>query len=103
MTRMAGPSWRRAVAKTPLYQQIAEELKAKIADGVFDEELPPESKLIEEYGVSRNTIRDAIRWLRDLGLVDSQPGRGTKIVKPPEPFEITLTPDFEAGFGGGEG
>lgn len=93
------------MAKRPLYQKIAEELRLKIESGEIrpGDVVPPESKLTEEYRASRNTIREAIRWLKDLGLVDTQPGRGTTVIEKPKPFEITLTPDSETGFGGGEG
>jgi GntR family transcriptional regulator len=93
------------VAERPLYQRIAEELRLKIETGELrpGELVPPESQLTLEYEASRNTIREAIRWLKDLGLVDTQPGRGTTVIERPKPFEITLTPDTETGFGGGEG
>jgi GntR family transcriptional regulator len=93
------------VAERPLYQRIAEELRLKIETGELrpGELVPPESQLTQDYEASRNTIREAIRWLKDLGLVDTQPGRGTTVIEKPKPFEITLTPDSETGFGGGEG
>jgi GntR family transcriptional regulator len=93
------------VAEKPLYQKIAEELRSKIETGELRPGglIPPESRLIAEYQASRNTIREAVRWLKDLGLVDTQPGRGTTVIEKPKPFEITLTPDAETGFGGGEG
>ena len=93
------------MAERPLYQRIAEELRLKIETGELrpGELVPPESQLTVDYKASRNTIREAIRWLKDLGLVDTQPGRGTTVIEKPKPFEITLTPDAETGFGGGEG
>lgn len=93
------------MAEKPLYQTIAEELRLKIETGELapGKLVPPESQLTKDYGASRNTIREAIRWLKDLGLVDTQPGRGTTVIEKPKPFEITLTPDSETGFGGGEG
>jgi GntR family transcriptional regulator len=89
----------------PLYQTIAEILREKIQSGKYPPGtlVPPESQLTQEYRASRNTIREAIRWLKDLGLVETQPGRGTTVVEKPKPFEITLTLDAETGFGGGEG
>jgi GntR family transcriptional regulator len=89
----------------PLYQKIAEKLRSDIESGDLPPGtlVPPESSLTTEFGASRNTIREAIRWLKDLGLVVTQPGRGTYVIEKPKPFEITLTPDPETGFGGGEG
>ncbi|WP_290104985.1 GntR family transcriptional regulator [Actinomadura sp. DC4] len=93
------------MAERPLYQRIAEELRLKIETGELSPGslVPPESQLTVDYKASRNTIREAVRWLKDLGLVDTQPGRGTTVISKPVPFEITLTPDSETGFGGGEG
>ena len=89
----------------PLYQQIAGLLRSKIESGEWQpgDKLPGEGELAEEHEVSRNTIRDAVRWLKNLGLLDTQSGRGTFVVKRPEPFRITLTPNSETGFSGGEG
>jgi GntR family transcriptional regulator len=93
------------VAEKPLYQRIAEELRSKIESREISpgQLVPPEPALSKEYGASRNTIREAIRWLKDLGLVETRPGLGTTVIEKPRPFEITLTPDTETGFGGGEG
>jgi DNA-binding FadR family transcriptional regulator len=44
-----------------------------LADG---DRLPPERQLADTFGVSRETLREAIRALRDAGLVESRRGRG---------------------------
>lgn len=68
--------------KRPLYQIIAENLVTAIEDGQIDvgELLPSEAKLCSEYGVSRHTVRQAIGTLTTLGMVDAQPGIGTKVI-----------------------
>lgn len=93
------------MANAPLYQTVAADLRSKIESGELEPgaQLPAESALMKQYDVSRNTIRDAIRWLKDYGLIKTQPGRGTFVAEKPEPFRITLTPDSETGFSGGEG
>ncbi len=43
------------------------------------------------HNASRNTVRDAIKWLTALGLVETRPGQGTFVVEKIEPFVTTLT------------
>jgi GntR family transcriptional regulator len=65
--------------------------------------LPTEVDLRETYNASRNTIRDAVKRLAAMGLVETRPGQGTFVTRPVEPFITTLTADPRSGFGGGEG
>ena len=66
-------------AETPLWQQLADILRAKIKSG----ELPPgrimpsESTLMQEHGLARGTVRKAIDALVQEGLVNRVQGRGT--------------------------
>jgi GntR family transcriptional regulator len=65
--------------------------------------LPTETELTEEFDVSRNTIRDAIKSLIGLGLVETRPGQGTFVARPPDRLVTTLSADKSTGLGGGEG
>jgi GntR family transcriptional regulator len=89
----------------PLYRQIAEDLLRKIESGELEpgSRLPNEMEFREEYNASRNTIRDAIKWLTIRGLVESRPGQGTFVVQRIEPIVTTLSEDPETGLAGGEG
>src|ERR1700733_4069956 len=89
----------------PMYRQIALELRQKIQAGelVAGQQLPTELELRESYNASRNTIRDAIKWLATNALVDTRPGQGTFVVDRITPFVTTLSADSETGLGGGEG
>jgi len=89
----------------PLYRRIALELRQQIQTGKFaaGQQLPTELELREEHGASRNTIRDAIKWLTTNGLVETRPGQGTFVVDRITPFVTTLSADPETGLGGGEG
>ena len=89
----------------PRYRQIADELERQIASGALapGERLPTELELQDHYRASRNTVRDAVRWLTIRGLVETRPGQGTFVVQEPEPYVMTLSADPETGFGGGEG
>jgi GntR family transcriptional regulator len=88
----------------PKYRRIADELRQAIESGRLGrgKQLPTETELSEQFGASRNTIRDAVKFLISLGLVETRPGQGTFVVKPPVPLVTTLTTD-RPGLGGGEG
>jgi GntR family transcriptional repressor for pyruvate dehydrogenase complex len=68
------------------FEVTVERLAQSIRLGVLvdGEQLPPERELAERFGVSRVTLREAIKTLRDVGLVESRRGRGggTFIVSP---------------------
>jgi GntR family transcriptional regulator len=89
----------------PKYRRIADSLRLRIEshDLPTSSQLPTETELSEEFDASRNTIRDAIKSLITLGLVETRPGQGTFVIERPEPLVTTLSPDKRTGFGGGEG
>jgi len=70
---------------TPLYEQLADILRRMITAGELQPRspLPSESYLQQEHGVSRGTVRMAMRVLREEGLVVTITGRGT-FVRVPE-------------------
>src|SRR5947209_8244827 len=88
-----------------MYRQIAEDLRQKIESGEIrrGDQLPTELELREKYDASRNTVRDAIKWLINLGLVATRPGQGTFVAENIDPFVTKLSGDPKTGFGGGEG
>jgi GntR family transcriptional regulator len=88
-----------------LYRQIAQDLRRKIESGDLapGAKLPNEEQFRTEYDASRNTIRDAIKWLTIRGLVESKPGQGTFVARQIEPIVTTLSEDPETGMAGGEG
>jgi GntR family transcriptional regulator len=89
----------------PMYRQIAEDLRAQIESGGLKpgQQLRTELELRERYNASRNTVRDAIKWLTNLGLVETKPGQGTFVTQQIDPFVTTLTGDPSTGWGGDEG
>lgn len=93
----------------PMYQQIADDIRRQIEAGELSrgKQLPTELELREKYGASRNTVRDAIKLLAALGLVETRPGQGTFITRPPDPFVTILSADSKTSstfvVGGGEG
>jgi len=92
------------VAADPMYRQIADDLRRQIEDGSLarGQQLRTELELREKYKASRNTVRDAVKWLITRGLVETRPGQGTFVVEKIIPFVTTLTGDPRTGFGGGE-
>lgn len=89
----------------PMYRRIAQQLRQQIKSGHPGpgEQLPTELELSERFEVSRNTIRDAIKWLTVNGLVETRPGQGTFVRSRIAPFMTTLSVAPETGLGGGEG
>jgi len=86
----------------PMYRQIAEDLREQIESGLLKpgQQLRTEIELRDHYGASRNTVRDAIKWLTTLGLVETRPGQGTFVVRKIEPYVTTLTADPKNTAGG---
>ncbi|KAA1172849.1 GntR family transcriptional regulator [Marinobacter salinexigens] len=68
----------------PLYVQIRDNLRRQILDGSYQvhERLPSENEMMNAFGVSRITIRQALRDLHNEGLVFSAQGKGTFVSKP---------------------
>ena len=62
--------------RTIRYQEIADELRQRLASAGVGRVLPSESELSAEFKVSRVTIRRALEILRDEGLVDARQGFG---------------------------
>jgi GntR family transcriptional regulator len=99
-----------------MYLQIADDLRNRIElgatlptesgdtaavepDGQLPAALPPGSQLPTElglsdaYSASRNTIRDAIKRLASLGLVETRQGQGTFVTQKIDPFVTVLSTD----------
>lgn len=66
-------------SKLPLYQQLYEQLEARIRKGLWKpgDMIPPESELIERYAVSRITVRKVLDMLVSEGLILRERGRGS--------------------------
>ena len=69
------------IERKRLTDQIIEHLVALIANGELKpgDKLPPEPQLMEQFGVGRSSIREAIGALELIGLVTVRPGHGTHI------------------------
>jgi DNA-binding GntR family transcriptional regulator len=63
----------------PAYLQIADDIRSQILEGALsaDDQLPSEPALMQDYGVSRIVVRQALDVLRSEGLIVKQQGRGS--------------------------
>lgn len=77
------------VRRRSLVEQVLLYLQQQVADGVFPigSKLPPEPELMAQLGVGRSTLREAMRALSHMGLVDIRPGDGTYVCAPPPEAE----------------
>ncbi len=89
-TSPVGP---RAVDRTsalPLWAQVHADLQHRLERGEFTSVFPGELALVAEYDVSRHTIREALRRMREQGVVTAERGR---------PPRVTTTTEFAQPIG----
>jgi GntR family transcriptional regulator, transcriptional repressor for pyruvate dehydrogenase complex len=69
----------RAVKTSRLYEQIVQQVEESILKGQLKpgDQLPAERDLAQRFGVSRTAVREAVKTLREKGLVEAYTGRGT--------------------------
>jgi GntR family transcriptional repressor for pyruvate dehydrogenase complex len=71
------------IPRNRIYSRVAEQLQALILSKLEPGDmLPPERVLVQKFGVSRSSIRDAIRSLEALGLLEPRQGVGTVVRDP---------------------
>jgi len=73
----------RPLKKVRLYEEVADQIKQSIFDGHLKpgDQVPPERELAEMFNVGRPTIREALRTLTVLGLIESKQGQKGAVVK----------------------
>jgi GntR family transcriptional regulator, transcriptional repressor for pyruvate dehydrogenase complex len=71
----------KTVRTSRLYEQIVQQIEDSILKGVLKpgDQLPAERELAQNFGVSRTAVREAVKALREKGLVEAYSGRGTFI------------------------
>ncbi len=67
-------------SREPLWSQVHADLLTRLAAGEFSNGFPGEAHLRQDYGVSRHTIREALRRIREAGLVRSGRGRPSEVM-----------------------
>ena len=70
-----------AVRKERRYEQVAEQIQKLIAQGTLKpgDRLPPERELATRFGVARSSIRDAVRTLGVMSILEPRQGAGTVV------------------------
>jgi DNA-binding GntR family transcriptional regulator len=86
MTRPQGPRRELVAVDTALFLTLSEQLAQRIAGDILDERIAPGARLKEvdfatAYGVSRASIREALRLLDKRGLVRIEPRRGARVTQ----------------------
>src|ERR1700733_5190927 len=79
--RAGGMAVYKLVRTSRLYEQIVQQIEESIVKGVLKagDQLPAERELAQRFGVSRTAVREAVKALREKGLVEAYSGRGTFI------------------------
>jgi GntR family transcriptional repressor for pyruvate dehydrogenase complex len=69
------------VRKVRRYEQVAEQIRRLISEGSLKpgDLLPPERELVAKLGVGRSSIRDAVRTLEVMGILEPRQGHGTVV------------------------
>ena len=88
------------VRSSRLYELIVQQVEESIRKGELKagDQLPPERELADQFGVSRTAVREAVKALREKGLVEAYPGRGTFITSDTSnTIRLTLDRMIKAG------
>jgi GntR family transcriptional regulator, transcriptional repressor for pyruvate dehydrogenase complex len=85
-----------AATSGPLAKTVHQALRASIVSGQYalDAKLPGEHELAAQFSVSRPIVRDALRLLREEGLVRSRRGAGSFVAARPRAAELRPSPSF---------
>ncbi|QIG46301.1 GntR family transcriptional regulator [Nordella sp. HKS 07] len=80
----------------PLYVQLRGLLRDMIDRGdlVANDKLPSERELVARYGVSRITVRQAIKDLENLGYLHTRPGKGIYVAETKPTYELEIVRSF---------
>ncbi len=89
---------RQPVRRVGLIDQAAERFREEVVSGRWPvgEQIPTEAALVAEFGIGRNTVREALQSLVHAGLLRREQGRGTFVISSSE-----LTGTLERQLAGG--
>ncbi|MBI4560568.1 MAG: FadR family transcriptional regulator, partial [Candidatus Rokubacteria bacterium] len=67
------------IKSTRIYEEIVRQIRTLISEGKLrsGDQLPPERELAESFKVSRTSVREALRALESIGLIEIRAGEGT--------------------------
>lgn len=84
MTETTGPAELDRASAVPLWSQLHDDLIRRMEAAEFTAHFPGELEIRDQYAVSRHTAREALRRLRERGLVASGRGRPSRVAAPGE-------------------
>jgi DNA-binding FadR family transcriptional regulator len=86
------------VRRAGLVDQVARRFIDEVTSGrwAVGDRIPTEPELVAQFGVGRNTVREAVQSLVHAGLVSREQGRGTFVIS-----DSALTGPLERGLAGG--
>ena len=78
-------------------RKVADTIFSEIIDGMhgYGTRLPSERQLAKHYGLSRNTIREALGHLERYGVIDRRAGSGSVVCYRPDPNAANATPSLD--------
>ncbi len=65
----------------PLWRQVLVDLERRLDSGEFGQRFPTDRELVEHYGTSRHTVREAVRHLKAKGVIERERGRGSTVTQ----------------------
>ncbi len=83
-----------SISRQPLWRKVADAILRDVESGQWSGTLPGEHQLSEHYGVGRRSIRSALQWLEEGGVIGTSPGKPRQILTEPSLNEgRSLKPD----------
>jgi GntR family transcriptional regulator, transcriptional repressor for pyruvate dehydrogenase complex len=72
-----------AIRRNKVYEEVARQIQSQVLEKMCPGDvIPPERELAQRFGVSRGSVRDAIRSLELIGLLEPRQGMGTVVCEP---------------------
>lgn len=66
----------------PLWRRVLADLEDRVRSGELGDRFPTDRELVEEYDVSRHTVRQAVDHLKARGVIERARGRGSTVARP---------------------
>ncbi len=78
----------RKIERVSITDQVVKQLQALIMSGEFKigDKLPTENDFCAQFGVGRSTVREALRVLAAMGMIQIQAGKGAYVTKDKDNF-----------------